>query len=87
MAAKATGPCPLWVKRVTSVRSRRSRNVRYASNIDEIDASQQNVARCHEPTYAVQQKRPHLVGSDLQSLRYCYPERLGGGPAAAASKA
>jgi hypothetical protein len=33
----------LWVNRVTSVRSRRLRNVRYASNTDRIDASQQNV--------------------------------------------
>jgi phosphoribosyl 1,2-cyclic phosphodiesterase len=37
------------------VRSRRSRNVRYASNTDRIDASQQNVASCHKPTYAAQQ--------------------------------
>ena len=30
--------------------TRRSRNVRYASNTERIDASQQNVARCHKET-------------------------------------
>jgi hypothetical protein len=30
------------------VSSRRSGDVRYASNTDRIDASQQNVARCHK---------------------------------------
>jgi hypothetical protein len=35
--------CRLWVKRATSMRSRRSRNVRYASNTDRIGASQQNI--------------------------------------------
>jgi hypothetical protein len=39
--------CLLWVKRVTSVRSRRSRNVRYASNTDRMDASQRTTALCH----------------------------------------
>jgi len=43
------------VKRVISVRSRRSRNVRYASNTDRIDASQQNVAMCQKATFALQQ--------------------------------
>jgi hypothetical protein len=32
------------------------RNVRYASNTDRIDASQQNVVPCRNPTHAVQQK-------------------------------
>jgi hypothetical protein len=66
IAAKAASQCPLRVKRVTSVRSRRLRNVRYASNTDRIDASQQNVILCHEPTYAVQQIAlllHHLVGA------------------------
>ena len=35
-------------KRVTSVRSRRLRNVRYASNTDRIDASQRTAALCWE---------------------------------------
>jgi hypothetical protein len=37
------------------VRSRRSRNVRYASISDQGDAWQQNVAMCQERTHALQQ--------------------------------
>jgi hypothetical protein len=51
VALKIGGKCLCWVKRVTSVRSRRLRNVCYASNTDRIDASQQNVARCHKLTF------------------------------------
>jgi hypothetical protein len=40
--------CQLRVKRVTSVRSRRLRNVRYASNTDRSDSSQRTAALCWE---------------------------------------
>jgi hypothetical protein len=48
-------PCPLGVRRVGSTRLRRSRNVRYASNTDRIDASQKTVALCQQLTPAPQQ--------------------------------
>jgi hypothetical protein len=59
-----------WVICVASMRSRPSRHVRYASNSDRIPCSQQTVAMCHKPTYAVQQKPrrlfDHLVGGGEQ---------------------
>src|ERR1700751_3001905 len=55
--------CPVWVKRVTSVRSRRPRNVRYASNTDRIDASQQNVALCQSRPNASQKKNRYSITS------------------------
>jgi hypothetical protein len=45
----AAGPYS-WVRRVGSTRPRRSRNVRYASNTDRIDAPQKTVALCQQPT-------------------------------------
>jgi hypothetical protein len=39
--------CRIRLSRVTSVRFRRLRNVRYASNTDRIDASQRTAALCH----------------------------------------
>jgi hypothetical protein len=67
IAAKAARSCPSWVKRATSVRSRCSRNVRYASNTDRIDASQRNVAMCQKPTYSW--LLDHLVGEGEEDWR------------------
>jgi len=48
-----------------SVRSRYSRHVRYASNTDRIDASQQNVAMCQLRPNALQQRLRVRDGSQL----------------------
>ena len=43
--------CRLWVSRVASGRSQRSRHVRYASNSDPIGASQRSVVMCQERSF------------------------------------
>jgi hypothetical protein len=71
-----------WVILVGSTRSRRPRYVRYASNTDRINASQQSVATCHKQTSCVAAKnvlaaRP-LPSYDLlaaASLRERGPDR------------
>src|SRR5690349_11269429 len=71
--------CPLWVKRVASTRSRCARHVRYASNSDQIDASQQTVALCQNRTNDRSKKTPlfnQFVGAQQERLRDRETQRL-----------
>jgi hypothetical protein len=81
------GLCRLWVKRVTSVHSRRSRNVRYASNTDRIDASQQNVATCHKQAYgtAAASLFYDIIGELLEMQKHLGAECFGGPASGVAS--
>ena len=69
-----------------------SRNVRYASDCNRIDASRRNDAMCQEPTYALQQKiasfrflnvmswRSKNYQSALRLPEFAGPTRLGNPP-------
>jgi hypothetical protein len=53
------------------VRFQRSRNVRYASNTDRIDASQQNVAMCQLRLNAPQQTALSARSTNPAAISWC----------------
>src|SRR5271166_340491 len=72
---------PHWVISLGGDRGQGPVYVRSASNRVEILCTAVKDAKCHKPTYAVQQTVSlfdHFVGEQQEGFRYRQPERLGG---------